>query len=64
MQQFLKHFQRYPNGCWECVQHADFNGPNGRIEVTAGSRFMPGTKFMGVDLAEWLEQCYREDQRG
>jgi len=33
-----------------------FNGPNGRIQVTPGSRFFPGTNFMGLDLAAWLEK--------
>ena len=35
---------------------ATFTGPGGRIQVTAGSRFYPGTIFMGFDLAKWLEQ--------
>ena len=33
-----------------------FNGPNGRIQVTPGSRFFPGTIFMGFDLAACLEE--------
>jgi len=32
------------------------DGPNGRIQITGGSRFYPGTIFMGFDLADWLEQ--------
>jgi hypothetical protein len=32
-------------------------GPHhGRIEVTPGSVFTPGTIFMGVDLAAWLDK--------
>jgi hypothetical protein len=35
---------------------ATLDGPNGRIQVIAGSRFYPGTLFMGFELAEWLER--------
>ena len=31
-------------------------GPAGRIQVTPGSTFYPGTRFMNVDLAQWLER--------
>lgn len=34
----------------------EFHGPNGRIQVTPGSRFYPGTIFMGFDLAAWLDE--------
>jgi sensor domain CHASE-containing protein len=29
--------------------------PAGRIQVTCGRRFYPGTKFMIFDIAKWLE---------
>jgi hypothetical protein len=32
------------------------DGPGGRIQVAAGSRFYPGTSFMGFDIARWLQQ--------
>jgi hypothetical protein len=31
--------------------------PKGRIQVTPGSTFTRGTRFMGIDLAEWLDQA-------
>jgi hypothetical protein len=56
MDQFIKHFRRNADGSWTCLTPATLNGPNGRIQVTAGSRFYRGTMFMGFDLAEWLDR--------
>jgi len=61
MENFIKNFIRDANGAWVCVSRAEFKGPNGRIQVAVGSTFTRGTNFMGVDLAEWLdEQFLRE----
>jgi hypothetical protein len=54
--EFSAHFCRNADGSWTCTSPATLNGPNGRIQVTEGSRFFPGTTFMGFDLAEWLER--------
>jgi len=40
---------------WTCVRNGEIIGPQGRIEVTLGSTFRVGTRFMGVDLATMLE---------
>jgi hypothetical protein len=37
------------------VSPATLAGPTGRVQVTEGSRFYPGTVFMGFDLARWLD---------
>ena len=55
MQQFIKHFRRDGQGCWTCFEAATLDTPVGRIQVTPGSRFMKGTKFMNFDVAEMLE---------
>jgi hypothetical protein len=34
--------------------------PNGRIEVVEGTRLVRNTRFMGVDLAAWLEEMLRK----
>ena len=52
---FASHFCRNPDGSWTCVSPAALQGPNGRVQVTQGSRFYPGTIFMGFDIARWLE---------
>lgn len=56
MDEFLKAFRRDPGGTWICVEAATFEGPNGRIQVTPGTRFAPGSMFMGADLAKWLDE--------
>ena len=58
MTKFIKHFRRDPFGVWICQAPAEINLPEGRIQVTVGSRFAKGTKFMNVDLAERLEETY------
>jgi hypothetical protein len=49
-------FKRDADGSWRCVAPARIEHPNGRIEVTPGTRLTLGTRFMGVDLAAWLEE--------
>ena len=56
MADFIRHFRRDSDGSWICTSHATLATPKGRIQVTEGSRFYPGTKFMGFDLARWLEE--------
>jgi hypothetical protein len=54
--EFLKAFRREPSGRWICVEPTTFEGPNGRIQVTPGTAFEPGSTFMGADLAKWLDE--------
>jgi hypothetical protein len=63
MKNFITHFVRDPNGVWTCISPAELDGPSGRIQVTVGSRFAPGTTFMGVDLAKWLEEQRVKDRK-
>jgi len=58
VENFIKHFVRVHSGIWVCVRDGEFTGPNGRIQVAVGSTFTRGTSFMGIDLAEWLDQEY------
>jgi hypothetical protein len=60
MQAFIKHFRRDSQGRWECVEPATLTLPSGRIQVTVGTRFVEGTTFMGIDLAQLLEREYRK----
>jgi len=64
MQQFIRHFRRDPLGIWICISDAELLLPEGRIQVTVGSRFAKGTKFMNVDLASLLEAEYEKQQNG
>jgi hypothetical protein len=58
MEEFIKHFVRERPGVWVCVAPATWEGPP-RVQVTPGTKFTVGTPFMGVDLAQRLEQHYR-----
>jgi hypothetical protein len=48
-------FHRNDDGSWTCKERATLHPPGGRIRVTPGSRFYPGTTFMTFDLASCLE---------
>ena len=63
MEKFIKHFRRDPFGVWICVSDAELHLPQGRIQITTGSRFAKGTTFMNVDLAAILEE-ENERQQG
>jgi len=53
-------FRRKNDGSWTCLSPATIEHPKGRIQVTPDSRFMPGTVFMGVDLAAYLDELNRQ----
>ena len=57
MEQFVQAFRRNADGSWTCTAPATLEGPGGRVQVTPGSTFYPGTRFMNVDLAQWLERA-------
>ncbi|MGH8514697.1 MAG: hypothetical protein ACREV8_12300 [Gammaproteobacteria bacterium] len=58
MQHFIKHFRREGAGNWICVEPATLAMPQGRIQITPGTRITIGTKFMNVDLARMLDEEY------
>lgn len=60
VREFLRHFVRIEAGQWTCVRAGEFNGPDGRIQVSIGSTFVRGTNFRGVDLAQWLDEEYEK----
>jgi hypothetical protein len=53
---FLEHFVREPDGAWTCISNAEITTVMGRIQVAEGTRFMPGTIFMAVDIVRLLEE--------
>ena len=61
---FIKHFRRDGAGVWVCVEPATLDSVVGRIQVTAGSRFLIGTKFMNVDVARMLDEEYSRTHPG
>ena len=62
MQHLLRHFVGEGPGRWTCVEGVDVHTPAGRMQVTAGTRFVRGTKFMNFDVAAALDQEYSEAQ--
>ena len=58
MEQFIKRFRRETGGVWVCMEPATLELPQGRIQVTPGSRFTVGTMFMNVDVARMLDAHY------
>jgi hypothetical protein len=63
MEQFINHFRRESGGVWVCVSPATLDLPKGRVQVTPGTRFTIGTKFMNVDLARMLDEAYSRLQK-
>jgi hypothetical protein len=64
MEQFIKNFSRQGAGDWICVQDATLDMPQGRVQVTEGSRFIVGMKFMNVDIARMLDAEYSRQHSG
>lgn len=52
-----KAFRHNRDGSWSCIAPVTLEHPNGRIQVTPGTRLTRGTPFMGIDLAEWLDRA-------
>jgi hypothetical protein len=50
-------FRHNPDGSWSCVTPVTLEHPKGRIQITAGSTFFRGRSYMGIDVAEWLDQA-------
>ena len=64
MEQVIKNFRRESGGVWVCVSPATIDLPQGRIQVTPGTRVTIGTKFMNVDLARMLDEEYSRLHKG
>lgn len=59
MDDLFQSFKRSEAGTWTCLSAVTVNHPMGRIQVTPGTTFAPGTNFMGVDVAAWLDEEMR-----
>ena len=56
MEEYARNFRRNDDGSWTCVAATTLQGPNGRVQVAAGTVIKPGKSFMGCDLARWLDK--------
>jgi diguanylate cyclase (GGDEF)-like protein len=50
-----KGFKRNHDGSWTCIAESTIQRHSGRIQVIPGATFLPGVKFMGVDLVDLLD---------
>ena len=50
---------REAEGVWVCVEAAELLTPAGRIQVAVGARFSAGTRYMGTDVVQLLEEHYQ-----
>ena len=48
--------RQHPDGSYEFKQMVTVSGAGGLVTLGPGVRFRAGVKFMGVDIAELLEQ--------
>jgi len=64
MRDFIHSFVREADGAWRCIEPAEVSLATGRIQVSPGSRFVRGTRFMGVDLAQLLDDELSRDKAG
>ena len=44
------------DGSWTCLAPVTIEHPTGRVQLAPGTTLRPGSLFMGVELAEWLER--------
>jgi hypothetical protein len=58
VENFIKHFRREGGGNWVCVEPATLQLPQGRVQVTSGTRLTVGQSYMNVDLARMLDEEY------
>ncbi len=49
-------FWRNEDGSWICIDPVTIEHPNGRVQVAPGTTLMPGMLYMGIDLANWLDE--------
>lgn len=49
-------FEKNEKGDWVCVQACSINIENKEVVFTKGLTFSKDSPFMGVDVAEWLEE--------
>lgn len=48
-------FWRNEDGSWICIDPVTIDHPHGRVQVAPGTMLFPGSLYMGIDLALWLE---------
>ena len=62
MRQFIRHFEREREGVWRCKSFATLHLPEGKkVEIAPGTVLVRGSSFMGLDLAQMLDEQNQQD---
>ena len=62
MRNFIRHFERERDGVWRCKTFASLHLPEGRkVEIAPLTVLVRGSSFMGLDLAQMLDDQHQLD---
>ena len=53
-------FYRNQDGSWICIDPVTIEHPKGRVQIASGTTLIPGILYMGIDLANWLDEQIRK----
>ena len=56
-------FENSGDGEWRCLKVCTIDVGNKMVVLTEGMEFKKGTPYQGIDIAEWLEKNYYNQQR-
>jgi hypothetical protein len=56
-------FENIGGGEWQCLKACTIDVGNKTVVFTEGMEFKKGTLYQGIDVAEWLENNYYDQQR-
>jgi hypothetical protein len=51
-------FEKDSDGNWHCINAISIEMENRMIVIAEGMTFTKGVQFMGVDVAQWLDENY------
>ena len=49
-------FEKDEAGNWQCVRACSINMNNTEMGLSAGMKFTKGEQYLGMDIAEWLDE--------
>lgn len=62
MRNFMRCFERERQGVWRCRSFATLLLPEGKkVEIAPETVLVRGSSFMGLDLADMLDEQYQKD---
>ena len=56
-------FERNADGSWRCLKACSIDVENKMVAFKEGMEFEKGVPFGGIDVAEWLDENYYDQQR-